>query len=143
MTRRRRYVYWILGVLAVLFVALQFRTVERTNPPVVANVDAPPEVEALLRRACYDCHSHETHWPWYSRVAPVSWWVVDHVEHGRRDLNFSDWPLFDFEAQDIEFIDIREQVANGEMPLASYTLLHPAARLSDAERALLVRWASP
>ena len=97
-------------------------------------------MKAILRRACYDCHSHETHWPWYSRIAPISWWVVEHVDHGRGDLNFSEWPNFDFEAQQIEFLDIAEQVENGEMPLPNYLILHRDARLSDEDRRILLEW---
>lgn len=121
--------------------ALQLVPVERSNPPIRSDVDAPAEVEAILRRACYDCHSHETRWPWYSYVAPVSWFVVDHVKHGRGDLNFSDWPAFDFEAQDLALSDVREQITKGEMPLPSYLILHRDARLSEDDRAVLLEWA--
>ena len=138
----RRWGIRIVAVLAAIFVMLQFFGPARTNPPVVSDLQAPEDVKSILRRACYDCHSNETHWPWYSRVAPARWFVVDHVDHGRGDLNFSDWPNFDFEAQDIEFLDIAEQVANGEMPLASYLILHPGARLSDADRRRLLEWTS-
>jgi len=123
-------------------VLLQFFRVERTNPPVVSEIQAPPEVREILRRSCYDCHSHETRWPWYSRVAPMSWLVADHVEHARGDLNFSDWPVSDSEAQEHVFEEIREEVGEGEMPLASYLVMHPRARLSDEERDLLMRWAA-
>ena len=131
-----------LGLVALIavFVALQLVPVERTNPPVGSDVDAPAEVEAILRRACYDCHSHETSWPWYSFVAPASWFVADHVNHGRGDLNFSEWPAYDFEAQDLALSDIREQITKGEMPLPSYLILHPGARLSEADRAALLDW---
>jgi hypothetical protein len=103
---------------------------------------APPtEVEAVLRKACYDCHSHETAWPWYSYVAPVSWWVVDHVEHGRGHLNFSDWPALDFQEQQHLFEEIAEMLEEDEMPLTSYRLLHGDARLSADEIQLLMSWA--
>jgi len=135
---------WLrLGLLALIavFVALQLVPVERTNPPVGSDVDAPEEVEAILRRSCYDCHSHETRWPWYSYVAPVSWFVVNHVNDGRGDLNFSEWPTFDFEAQDLALSDVREQITKGEMPLPSYLILHPNARLSEDDKAALLDWA--
>jgi len=123
------------------FVLIQWIPVERANPPVESPLVAPADVEAVLRRSCYDCHSHETRWPWYSRVAPVSWWLADHVAEAREDLNFSAWPAFDLEAQQHAFEDIREQVSEGEMPLTSYTLLHPRARLSATDRETLLRWA--
>ena len=127
--------------VAIVLVLIQLIPADRTNPPVRIDVDAPDEVKEILRRACYDCHSHETRWPWYSRVAPVSWWIADHVEHGRGDLNFSEWPALDFYAQELAFKDIEEQITKGEMPLRNYTILHPEARLTDDERETILRWA--
>jgi hypothetical protein len=127
--------------VAALFLLLQLKTVDRTNPPVEADVMAPAAVEEILRRACYDCHSHETDWPWYSRIAPVSWWLEEHVRRGRADLNFSQWPLFDQQAQELFLRDIVKQIEDGTMPPASYELGHPEARLSAAARATLVEWA--
>jgi len=129
-----------LGVLA-LFAVAQAIPVERTNPAARSDVQAPPEVSALLRRACYDCHSNETRWPWYSQVAPVSWFLAHHVEEGRKELNFSEWPVLDFEAQGHDLQDIEEQVSEGKMPLRTYKLLHPEARLDEAERSRLLQWA--
>src|SRR5688572_19601769 len=80
----------LLGIL-LLLVAIQFVPVDRVNPPVEAEVPALANVRAILRRACYDCHSNETVWPWYSQVAPVSWLVVRDVREGREELNFSTW----------------------------------------------------
>ena len=139
-SRGKQILCWTaLGGL-VLFVSLQFISVDRTNPPVEASLNAPDDVEAILRRACYDCHSHETRWPWYGYIAPTSWYLVSHVEDARADLNFSRWPTFDFEAQELAFDDIREQVSKGKMPLKSYKLMHPAARLSAEDRDRLIHW---
>ncbi len=140
-SRRRIVLRSVVVGLGVVFLALQFVPVDRVNPPVGLNVDAPGEVEAVLRRSCYDCHSHETRWPWYSRVAPLSWWIAEHVEHGRGDLNFSQWPVFDFVEQGIALEDIEQQILKGEMPLSSYLILHPEARLSDEDRQRLLDWA--
>jgi hypothetical protein len=137
----RRIVVGIVAVVAVVLLGMQFKQPDRTNPPVVSEVDAPPEVAAILERACYACHSNETTWPWYSYVAPLSWWVGEHVEHGRKDLNFSDWPTLDFEGLAHAFHDIDEQIEEGEMPLPSYLRMHPEARLSDQDRATLRKWA--
>lgn len=127
--------------LLVLFAAIQLIQPDRSNPPVESEIDAPDEVRAILERACYDCHSHETTWPWYAYVAPASWFVADHVEHGRGHLNFSRWPKYDFEEQEHAFGDIREEVEEGEMPLPSYLILHSEARLSEADKQTLMRWA--
>ena len=130
------------GLAVVIVLALiQLIPADRTNPPVRIDVDAPDEVKEILRRACYDCLSHETRWPWYSRVAPVSWWIADHVEEGRGDLNFSEWPALDFYARELALKDIEEQITKGEMPLRNYTILHPEARLTDDERETILRWA--
>lgn len=132
---------WAGLAVAMVLVLIQLIPADRTNPPVRIDVNAPDEVKEILRRACYDCHSHETRWPWYSRVAPVSWWIADHVEHGRGDLNFSEWPALDFYAQELAFKDIEEQITKGEMPLRNYTILHPEARLTDDERETILGWA--
>lgn len=131
------------AVIAVaFFAAIQLVPVSRTNPPVQSNVPAPAAVDSILRRACYDCHSNETRWPWYSRVAPISWWLAEHVEDGRQDLNFSEWPTFDFEAQELAFDDMVEQLKKDKMPPRSYRLGHPEARLDERERAVLLEWAA-
>jgi hypothetical protein len=85
--------------LLVLLLLIQLWPVERTNPPVSAPLEADPEVVAVLRAACYDCHSNETVWPWYSRVAPLSWQVAHHVEEGREELNFSEWGSYTAETR--------------------------------------------
>ena len=138
---RWRLLRWVGLVVAVILVGMQLVPDERTKPPVRIDVDAPDEVETILRKACYDCHSNETRWPWYSRVAPISWWIADHVEHGRGDLNFSEWPALDFYAQELALEDIEQQITKGEMPLRSYTVLHPEARLTEDEREAILRWA--
>lgn len=127
--------------LAALAVTIQFVPVDRADPPVVRDVGAPAPVAALLHRACYDCHSNLTRWPWYSRVAPVSWFVADHVHDGRKALNFSDWPALDLDAQDELLRHIAKQVDEGHMPLASFRLAHPGARLTRAERDTITAWA--
>lgn len=129
-------------MVAVLMLGIQFIPVDRSNPPVEADVQAPPVVKEILHRACFDCHSHETAWPWYSRVAPVSWFVAHHVNEGRSDLNFSRWPAYDLDAQDHILREVHEVIKAGEMPLDSYVMGHPEARLSPQDRAQLLDWAS-
>ncbi len=137
--RRARLLRLAGWLLLAAFAAAQAVPVERSNPPVVADLPAPPDVHALLHRACYDCHSHETRWPWYSGVAPASWMVADHVREGRAELDFSRWsPAADRASKALR--GGAELVAEGEMPPASYVALHPEARLSPAERSRLVAW---
>lgn len=129
-----------LGAVILLAVA-QLVPVSRDNPPVETELPAPPEVRAILRRACYDCHSHETTWPWYSRVAPVSWWVLDHVREGREEFNASTWNRLNATRQARLPGRLWREVRGGEMPPWYYTPVHAAARLSAADTAALHAWA--
>jgi cytochrome c551/c552 len=125
--------------LAVLVAAQAFR-IDRTNPPVQQDVAAIPEVDALLRRACYDCHSNETVWPWYSQVAPVSWLLARDVREGRRELNFSTWDAYDTKKKTKKLKETAEEVAEGEMPPWVYVALHRHAALSPADAERLRAW---
>ena len=130
-----------LGVgLAVALVGIQIVPVERENPPVTRDIGAPPAVDAVLRRSCYDCHSNETVWPWYSRVAPLSWLVSHDVVEGRETLSFSTWDRYDAEARAELRAETWEEVEEGEMPPWIYTPTHPEARLDAADRAVLRDW---
>ena len=131
----------VLAVLGVLAVGAQLVPVERTNPPVTGEVAASEEIAALLRRACYDCHSNETVWPWYSRVAPVAWLVAHDVNHGRHELDFSTWTAYPADRQRKKLKRTSDEVAEDEMPPWYYELMHPAARLTAAEKTALGAWA--
>lgn len=136
MSRTTRGLLVGLGVL----LAIQLIPVSRTNPEDRRGPGASPEVEAVLRRACYDCHSHETQWPWYSRVAPVSWLVAYDVSEAREHFNLSDFQdLSEGTAAKVRAAAIKE-VDEGEMPLWYYLPLHPEARLSEADKAVLRMW---
>ncbi len=130
--------YGVSGALA-LFVAIQFIQPERTNPPAdpatgFETVAKPsPEVAAIVRRACYDCHSHATVWPWYSKIAPVSWLVADDVKDGRAHLNFSQWHLFSEEMSRTKLREVCGEVRKGGMPLWQYKLLHSEAQLTEQD----------
>jgi len=138
----RRLLIRMAVVLAAALVLIQLVPVQRTNPPVAAaEVPAPPEVRAILKRACYDCHSNETIWPWYSRVAPFSFLLERDVREGRREVNFSTLARDPLKRRQRKWMEIPEQVEKKEMPPWLYAAVHPEARLSDAERAALVRWA--
>jgi len=122
--------------------AIQLVPVERGNPPVVADIAAPPAVTAVLRASCYDCHSHETRWPWYSRVAPISWLVAHDVEEARGRLNFSLWGSYEAKRQQRLAEEIWEEVEKGEMPLPVYLVVHRGARLTTGDRELLRAWST-
>jgi Haem-binding domain len=146
----RRLLYGLIIVIALI----QFVPVQRTNPvapdPVVF---ADPQAEAIARRSCYDCHSNQTVWPWYANIAPVSWYVVHHVDEGRAAYNFSDvagmlanphahhHPGEDPNAPvtvDTLIDHASDHISEGEMPPAYYTLIHRDAVLSDADKATLI-----
>lgn len=132
---------WIVAAAIGLLLVIQFVPISRTNPPVESDVEAPPAVKALLRRACYDCHSHETRWPAYSRVAPVSWLVASDVSEGRGAMDLSRWGALDAKGLKALAKKIPEDLGEGEMPPLTYRALHPEARLTDAERATVMEWA--
>lgn len=131
----------ILVGLVVLFGAMQLVRPEKTNPPVTGEIETSPEVKALLKRACYDCHSNETTWPWYSNVAPISWVVAHHVDEGREELNFSAWSSYEPKRQAHKLEEAEEVIASGDMPLPGYAPMHPEAKLTDAEKQTLLDWA--
>jgi hypothetical protein len=130
----------IVGLVLVCLL-IQFIPVKRTNPPVTSDIPTAPEMKAILKHACYNCHSNETMYPWYSRIAPVSWLLARDISEGREELNFSTWEQYSTKKQAKNMHEIREAVAEGEMPPWYYTLVHAEARLSPQERQLVQTWA--
>lgn len=117
-----------VGLLLVGFIAIQLIPVDRTNPPVVAEPAwDSPTTRAYAERACFDCHSNETKWPWYAYVAPISWQVADHVHEGREKFNISEWPSGEGD-------EAAEEVQEGAMPMGQYLFMHPEASLTEAEK---------
>ena len=135
---------WIFAGLFAAVALLQFTNPARTNPPVVTDFigtnSPPPQIAAMLRASCYDCHSHETRWPWYSRVAPMSWLIANDVKDGRANLDLSDWPAGDRLRSAKKMENMGEQIGFGDMPPKKYTLIHADARLTDGQRKELSGW---
>jgi hypothetical protein len=127
----------LMGGVGLLVIQLITWGRDYSNPPVVQepNWDSP-ETRMLAQRACFDCHSNETDWPWYSKVAIMSEIVRQDVEDGREVLNFSEWGMAEQEGADME--EMVEVITNGQMPPPYYLILHPEARLTDAETAQLI-----
>lgn len=142
----RRIVRWASALFIVTLAGSQFIRPARTNPvtdpgrTLAARASVTPEAAAVLDRACRDCHSNDTRWPWYSNVAPVSWFVIDHVNHGRSHFNYSEWAKYEPEEARNLLKDVCGMSRKEEMPLSSYTLVHRGARLSDADVAALCDW---
>ncbi len=134
-------------VLAVAFVAIQFYRPNRANPLIVGaetlevNANVSENVGKILERSCNNCHSNRTVYPWYAQVVPFSWLLADHIEDGRRHLNFSVWKTYDDRRRRKKLDEICEQVETGEMPHNQYLWIHRDARLSDEDKKILCDWA--
>ncbi|MGE5313580.1 MAG: heme-binding domain-containing protein [Acidobacteriota bacterium] len=143
----KKILMWTGIALAAAFVLIQLKRPERTNPSAdpahnYANVlSVPADVKSIIDRACRDCHSNDTRWPWYSNVAPVSWLLADDVEEGRRHLNLSEWGTYKKSKQIKKLSEIDGEIADGSMPLPKYIRLHPEANLTQAERDRISKWA--
>ena len=141
-----RILKWVAIVLVVALVGIQFVRPARTNPPVdksqtiEAFTQMTPEVTSILDRSCRDCHSNQTVWPWYSNVAPLSWWVIDHANQGRSNLNYSEWGKLAPDRRDRKLRQICDEVQDGVMPLTSYLPMHPTAKLSEQDKKTLCDW---
>lgn len=131
-------------VLIIVLVVMQAFRIDKTTKPVDVNTDfvsltgANAEVTQILKTACYDCHSDQTIYPWYSNVAPVSWWIKNHIEEGSQHLNFSIWGTYKDKRKHHKLEECIEMVEEGEMPMNSYTWTHKEAKLTDAQKEMLV-----
>jgi hypothetical protein len=127
-----------------IFALMQLANPERTNPPVktdlIATLHPPDEIAAMLTASCYDCHSYETKWPWYSHIAPVAWLVANDVNGGRSHLNLSEWPIDDVKRAVHHLDEMSDQVGNSYMPPSKYTAIHSGARLTASQRKALTDW---
>jgi hypothetical protein len=135
-----------LGAIVVLAL-IQLIQPSRTNPQAVpskaleAHEQVPADVQAILKRSCYDCHSNSTVWPWYSHVAPVSWYLAHHVNGGRRHVNFQDWEAQENPKEAHEHLGLTcKLVREGDMPPADYRLIHEGTRLSPSDVNTVCAW---
>lgn len=131
----------LIIILVVLIVGIQFIPVDRTNPPVTQEINASDEVKAILKKACYDCHSNETNWVWYTKIAPASFLVSNDVKEGRKHLNFSEWDKYTGKESKVRE-EIWEEVRDEKMPPWQYRIMHGEAKLTDQEKNILRNWAS-
>ncbi len=143
MKAKKKYIY--IGLL-VIFIIMQFFQIDKTLPEslpendffAVTNADGP--MADMLKSACYDCHSNETSFPWYSNIAPVSWWLNGHITNGRKHLNLSEWATLNDKDKVDALEEMQEEVELKHMPVFVYTFTHPEARLSEDDRVALVTW---
>ncbi len=136
----------IMLVLLTIIVLIQAIRIDKANPPMNQEKDfinskhPPAGVANLIKTSCYDCHSNETIYPWYTNLAPVSWWIKDHINEARHHLNFSEWETYSSKKADHKLKECVEMVQEGEMPLYSYTLMHSNSSLSEDQKHALVVW---
>lgn len=107
---------------------------------ITASHNIPADVQQILKTSCYDCHSNNTTYPWYSKIQPVAWWLGDHIEDGKKELNFSEFSQYRLARQYHKLEEINEQVKENEMPLKSYTLIHTDAKLSNDQKLQIANW---
>lgn len=137
----------IAWILLISLVVIQFITPEKNNTELeidsafLTETNPPETVKNVLRSSCYDCHSNNTEYPWYSNIAPVSFWIADHIKKGKRDLNFSEWEKYKVNNKSHKLEEVVETVDSGFMPLTEYTWTHANARLTDDQRKEVIEWA--
>jgi hypothetical protein len=132
----------VLGLVISQFIRPErFSTTEVTKDDITNVLKVPDDVQKVLKRSCYDCHSNHTVWPWYTNVSPVNWLVYDDVNSGRHKMNFSEWGKLSVSKQSTKLQNISENVKDGDMPLPKYLLIHRDAVLSQQEKDILCKWA--
>ena len=138
----------ILIIFIVLLAAIQFITIDKTNPPADMNKDflattnPPSDIDVILKSACYDCHSNHTEYPWYTNVAPVSWIIKQHINDGRNHLNFSDWNDYTDKKKDHKLEECLDMIKSGEMPMQGYVMFHEEAEFNHEQKMAIISWFS-
>ena len=138
----------ILMALLIIFIAIQFiRPAKNRSEGISANdistkYPVPDSLQAILKVACYDCHSNNTRYPWYAEIQPVAWWLNNHIKDGKSGLNFSEFTSYRIKKQFHRLDDINKQVKKNEMPLSSYTLIHTDAKLTEGQKLAIAAWAT-
>lgn len=130
--------------LVAIFVLAQAIRPARTNPAIdpAMTLQTPAEVSAILTRACADCHSSETRWPWYTQVAPASWYIIHDVNEGRGELSLSEWGRYTPQRKERKLQEICAELNEGAMPPVAYTWMHREATLTEADRLAVCAWAT-
>ncbi|MEK7199976.1 MAG: heme-binding domain-containing protein [Bacteroidota bacterium] len=135
---------FLIGLLLILIVLQAFRPVKNTSADTINDISksypVPEEVKTILTKACFDCHSNNTVYPWYAEIQPVAWWLDHHVKEGKREINFNEFAAYRISRQYKKLEECLKQVKEGEMPLESYTIIHKNATLSDTEKQSLSTW---
>jgi hypothetical protein len=133
-------------VIILILIAIQAIRIDKTNPrsdsskDFITVLNPPQEIASILSTSCYDCHSNQSKYPWYTNIAPVSWWIKDHINEAREELNFSVWEDYSDKRKKHKLEECFEMIEEGEMPLTSYTIIHNKASLNENQKKLLIDW---
>ncbi|MYY27280.1 heme-binding domain-containing protein [Elizabethkingia anophelis] len=137
-----------IGIIILFFIIIQFFDTEKnistesSENAIEKHYIVPTNIQSILKTSCYDCHSNNTTYPWYNNIQPIKWWLTDHINSGKRHLNFDEFNTYPKEKKIKKLREIEETVRNGEMPLTSYTTIHHDAKLSDVEKSEIEKWIS-
>jgi len=135
----------VIVIIGLLLIFQLFR-IDKTTKPVDTTTDfisvtqANSEIAPILKTSCYDCHSNQPVYPWYTNIAPLSWWIKNHINEANHHLNFSEWGTYSFKRKNHKLEECYEMIEENEMPISSYTLIHGDAKLSDSQKTLLITW---
>ncbi len=134
----------LIGLLIIFIILQAFRPDKNlsgnTEHSISKTYPVPDDVNVILAKACYDCHSNKTRYPWYANLQPVAWWLSDHVNSGKHDMNFDEFSSYRIRKQYKKLEECIDLVKEGEMPLSSYTIIHKDAKLTDTEKTALLNW---
>lgn len=144
--KKRKWFRNILLFLLIVFAGMQLFQPDKNNNDIITSnnitsiVNVPDTVNKLLQVACYDCHSNNTNYPWYTNIQPIGWWLAKHIKDGKKHLNFSEFSSYPTKKQLKKLEEIKESQEEGWMPLSSYTWVHKDAKLDDAQKRLIIDW---
>lgn len=130
----------------ILLIIFQFFRIDKTIKPIDETIDfisltkPSDEIATILKVSCYDCHSNQNIYPWYTNIAPISWWIKSHINEASHHLNFSEWGNYSTKRKDHKLEECFEMIEENEMPMTSYTLIHGEAKLSDSQKNTLIKW---
>jgi len=142
----KKHIKKILFALVVAFMGIQFipknhnENSEALTTDFMTTFDAPKNIETQLKTSCYDCHSNNTHYPWYNKIQPVAWFMEGHIDEGKEELNFSEFGGYSKRRQKSKLKSIMSQIRDDEMPLWNYALIHRDAKLSEKSKEILEEW---
>lgn len=145
MKRKRIGLIIVVVIVAILIIGQFFQPAlnngSASGPQDITQaMNVPADVQQILEKSCYDCHSNHTIYPWFDKIFPVNWWVKNHIDEGKKQLNFTVFNTYTDRKKNKKLEEVGEQVEKGEMPLSSYAFLHPETKLTDAQRKVLIDW---